>query len=142
MRKTSIVKQAIAILFVVVTISLRTAEGAPFKLGIVQSLTGIAAEDGQNTMRALQLWALQANSSSPRVELLVEDDRSIPRDTVSAYQKLKEQGAEAFVVGPYGFTTESVIPLAGRDGIPILNSSGLLESFSTSGSNGFFSTIQ
>ena len=101
----------------------------PVKIGVIESQTGLAAEDGINVVRALKLAAKDLNARGNRVELLIEDDKSSPKDTVSAYQKLKNDGVQALIVGPYSFTTESILPLADRDKLPVLNSSTLVESF-------------
>ena len=114
------------------------ADEKPVRIGVIEGLTGFAAEDGQNVVRAVQLAAKELSSNGRSIEVTVEDDQSTPREAVTAYQRLKQKGVDALIVGPYSFTTEAVIPLAGKDGITILNTSALLESFNTTGDNGFF----
>ena len=118
--------------------ALAFAEPPPVRIGVIESLTGLAAEDGQNAARALQLAAEDLRSAGAAIELLVEDDKSSPRETVTAYQKLRAAGVDAMVVGPYSYTTESILPIAGRDRMVVLNSGGLLESFEAGSARGYF----
>lgn len=139
MRSVQSIKQVLVIFLAIALLQQQSfAEDRPVRIGVIESLTGLAAEDGENVVRALALAAKDLNQAKKRVELLVEDDKSAPKDTVSAYQKLKQSGIDALIVGPYGYTTESVIPLAGRDGIVIFNTSAMHESFNATGSNGYF----
>ncbi|WKZ57773.1 MAG: ABC transporter substrate-binding protein [Bdellovibrionota bacterium] len=98
------------------------------KVGVIQSLTGIAAEDGKTTLQALQLAANELNRDGvTRVELLVQDDGTEAKNAVTAYKKLAASGVDA-VVGPtWSFTMNSVIPLAAQDQIPIINTSTIPE---------------
>jgi branched-chain amino acid transport system substrate-binding protein len=114
------------------------ADNAPVRIGVIESLTGLAAEDGQNVVHAIQLAADDLRAAGNKIEVLVEDDKSTPKETVSAYFRLKQAGVQAIIAGPYSYTTEAIIPIAGREGMPVLNTSGLLESFNSTGSNGYF----
>ena len=57
----------------------------PMKVGVIQSLSGIAAEDGKTVVQALQLATEDLNKGNAlRVQLLVEDDQSVPKNGVTA----------------------------------------------------------
>ena len=115
------------------------AGGDPVRIGVIEGLTGISAEDGKNAVNSLRLAAEAINrQSSPPVELIIEDDATDPKSSVSAFQKLKAAGVDAIVGSTYGFTTEPLIPLAAREKIPLLNTTGLFESFSTERGEGYF----
>ena len=58
------------------------------KIGVIQSLTGFAAEDGKTVVQSLQLAAEDINArGSYHVQLLVEDDGTQTKNTVSAFEK-------------------------------------------------------
>ena len=53
----------------------------PFRVGVIQSLSGLAAEDGKTVVQALTFAAekIRSEPGSPGIELLIEDDQTIPR---------------------------------------------------------------
>mgnify|MGYP001817185000 CR=1 FL=1 len=93
------------------------------RVGVIQSTTGIAAEDGKTVVQALQLAAKDINEGQARIELLIEDDASIPRNTVSSYQKLKAKGVEVFLAATWDFTANSLFPLVGKERKILFNTS-------------------
>lgn len=114
------------------------AEPDKFKVGVIQSLTGIAAEDGKNALDAILLAQKQINlTSKPEIKLLIEDDGTDPKQTVSAYQKLKNQGVELIIGPTWSFTVNSIVPLAARDKIILVNTSTIPECLNFSESNGY-----
>lgn len=109
-----------------------------YRIGVIQSLTGIAAEHGQNVLHALELSASKLNSQGDIVvELVVEDDGTDSKRAISAYQKLLAANVDAIVGATWGFTTEPLIPLAARDKIVLFNTSTLLEALSLSKGEGY-----
>lgn len=109
-----------------------------YRIGVIQSLTGIAAEHGMNVFHALELSASKLNSQGDIVvELVVEDDGTDSKRAVSAYQKLLAANVDAIVGATWGFTTEPLIPLAARDKIVLFNTSTLLEALSMSKGEGY-----
>jgi len=108
------------------------------KLGVIQGLTGIASEDGQNIVNAIKMAVEDRSANSQKIELLIEDDGTDPKRSVSAYHKLKMQGVHAIIGSTYGFSTEPIIPLAAADRIVLFNTSGLFEAFGSENSKGYF----
>ncbi len=115
-----------------------TADETLVKIGVIQSTTGLAAEDGQNVVNSVRLAAKDLADIGTKVELLIEDDSSDPKRTVTAYQALKARGVDALIVGPYGFTTDAILPFAERDKMVVFNSSALSESFTGLGMKQYF----
>jgi branched-chain amino acid transport system substrate-binding protein len=111
---------------------------SPVRIGIIQSLTGIAQEDGQNALRAIRLAADNINKTqTPKIELVVEDDGSVSKNTVTAFQKLKRQNVEAIIGATWDFTTNAIIPLAAREQVVLLNSTTLPEALKLDEANDF-----
>lgn len=99
-----------------------------FRLGLIQSLTGVAQEDASTVRQAVQLAVDEVNASSGDfIHLMLEDDQGLPKNTVSAYQKLKTQGVDAIIASTWSFTTNAIAPLAGRDKLVVVNTSTLPE---------------
>ncbi|RIL11181.1 MAG: hypothetical protein DCC75_02830 [Proteobacteria bacterium] len=116
-------------LFLLLDRTTANAQGhSSFKVGVIQSLTGIAAEDGKTVVRALELAKQDLASKGVAVELLIEDDRSSPKDAVTAYRKLRAQGIEIFIAATWDFTTNALMPLVGQDKVVLFNTSTLPES--------------
>ena len=106
----------------------------PLRVGVIQSTSGIAAEDGKTVVQALQL----ANKHlGEKIELLIEDDQTSAKNAVSSYNALKARGAEVIIGATWDFTTNALIPLAARDKIVLFNTSTLPEAISLNESDGF-----
>ena len=106
----------------------RASENSPFKVGVIQSLTGIAAEDGLNTIRALQLAAKELNAkNSTKIELIIEDDQSQGKEAASAFNRLAASKVEAVIGATWSFTTNAIIPLAKMHSLVTINTSSVPE---------------
>ena len=114
------------------------AEEDTLQIGVIQSLTGIAAEDGKTVVQALELAARKINSKHPnKIKLLVEDDQTDPKKTVSAYHRLRSQNVDAIIGATWDFTTNTLLPLVGRDKIVLFNTSTLPESLNLAQASGY-----
>lgn len=117
------------------------AERAKFKIGVIQSLTGMAEEDGQNIVRALRLAQEKINRRNPNtVELIIEDDATNPKNTVSAYRKLASQGVDALLAATWVHTTESLAPLARSKELVTISTSNFPEVLSLNRGGGYLYT--
>jgi ABC-type branched-subunit amino acid transport system substrate-binding protein len=106
-----------------------TPTSSSIKVGVVQSLTGIAAEDGKTVVQALKLAADDFNSrSDSKVELLIEDDGSQPKNSVSALTSLVRRKVQVIIGATWDFTTNAILPAASTNNIVIFNTSTLPES--------------
>lgn len=114
-----------------------SSEGV-FKIGVVQSLTGIAAEDGVNIVRSLRLAAEEINANEAlQVELVIEDDQSASKNSVAAFNKLAAQGIHAVIGATWDFTTNPLLPLARREKIVVFSTSTLPEALNLKEADGF-----
>ncbi len=108
------------------------------RIGVIQSLTGIAAEDGKTVVQALQLAADDINSKNQaKVELVVEDDGTQPKNTVTAFERLSSLDVPVIIGATWDFTTNAIMALSARKGLVIFNTSTLMESLLLSDSKGY-----
>lgn len=108
------------------------------KVGVIQSLTGFAAEDGKTVIQSLQLAAEDINArGSYHVQLLLEDDGTQTKNTVSAFEKLAEQDVAAIIGATWDFTSNAIMSRAGRKKIVLFNTSTLLEALNNSDAQGY-----
>lgn len=112
-------------------------EKGVLRVGVIQSLSGIAAEDGKTVMQALELARETLSESGQRVEMLVEDDQSNSIRAVTAFQKLISQAPDAIIAATWDFTTIPLVPLAKRYRTVLFNTSTLPESIALEEGGGF-----
>ena len=92
-------------------------------IGVIESLTGIAAPYGTNNLQAIQMAANEINDQNRvTIKLVVEDDQTDPKKTVAAYQKLVNGGVDAIIGSTWDFTSNAIVPLANRDKTVLINS--------------------
>ena len=100
----------------------------PIKLGAVVSLSGDAARNGQNWLEGAQLAAEELNASGDRVDLLVEDDATVPGRAATAFVKLATvDKVQGIVGGTWDFLAETVYPLARQHRVPFVTPTNPLE---------------
>lgn len=98
----------------------------PIKIGAAVSLTGVAADFGQMSKKAMELAVEEINAKGGvegrKVELYIEDDQTDPKSAVSAYRKLVDVNkAEAVVGGIFDFTAQPIFPLAEKDKVTFIS---------------------
>ncbi len=86
----------------------------PMKIGAILPLTGPVASAGEATKHGIEkaLIDLAKDGKKPNVEVFFEDGQYDSKASISAYNKLKNEGVDAFMV----FGTPSVMPL-----VPLVN---------------------
>ena len=115
-------------LFVVLFSSPIKAEPIEVKLGVIQSLSGPAEEDGKTILQALRMAQEEINEQGRfKVSLAVEDDGTVPKNSVSAYDKLRNDGVAAIIGPSWSFLVRALAPLAARDGMVLLTTSNAPE---------------
>jgi branched-chain amino acid transport system substrate-binding protein len=108
------------------------------RIGVIQSLSGIAAQYGENNVRALEIARDKINSKGAvRVSLQIEDDRTDSKAAVSAFQKLASEHVDAIIGATWDFTTNPLLPLAARHKTTLFTVSALRESLSLEQANGY-----
>jgi branched-chain amino acid transport system substrate-binding protein len=114
------------------------ASPQPVKLGVIQGLTGIAAEDGQNVVRAIRLAAEEINRwNVVDLKLLIEDDGTTASKTVSAFQRLKAVGVDAIIGPTWDITSNAVIPFAAKSKMVLINTSTFPEAINLAQGDGY-----
>jgi len=99
-----------------------SSPGAPIKIGLLTSLTGNYAPLGTNDKLAAQQMVDAVNAkggvAGHHIDLLIEDDQSMPSQTIISYNKLIDQGVVA-IEGPPQSTAELALkPIVGQKKIP------------------------
>lgn len=107
-------------------------------VGVLQSLAGVAADDGTSVVRALTIAADEINSKSPEaIKLIIEDDRSTPRDTVSSFQRLTQKKVDIVIGATWDFLVNPLFPFVAKSHIPLFVTSCPIESISLEQSEGY-----
>lgn len=115
------------------------AEPVPkLRIGVVESLTGIAAEDGKTVVQALELAVADIKrKTGQEIELQIEDDQTTAKNTVSAFKRLANSAPSAIIGATWDFTTNPVLPLALQSKTVLFNTSALPESLDVKSAAGF-----
>ncbi len=100
----------------------QSSPGAPIKIGLLTSLTGNYAPLGTNDKLAAVQMVDAVNKkggiNGHQIELLIEDDQSVPSQTIISYNKLIDQGVVA-IEGPPQSTAElALIPTVDQKKVP------------------------
>jgi ABC-type branched-subunit amino acid transport system substrate-binding protein len=98
------------------------------KLGAIVSLTGDAAENGKNWIEGAQLAVDELRQSGRQIELVVEDDRTIPGSVASAFIKLSTHDkVDGIIGGTWDFLAETAYPLAKQYKTPFITPTNPVE---------------
>ncbi len=116
------------VLFAFVTVFLCAfgkPQGEPIKLGFFMSITGRDASFGEAASRGAQLAVDELNSAGGilgrPVELLIEDNRSLPGESATAVKKLISRDKVVALIGECASSrTLEAAPLAQKAGIPLV----------------------
>lgn len=71
----------------------------PYRIGLLASTTGIAANYGKAVLEGAQLALAELTERGIRAEIIVEDDQSLPRQTAAAWQKLRSADKVQAMIG-------------------------------------------
>ena len=96
------------------------AQAEPLRIGYIGSLTGFAASYGTAVLDGVKLAEEIANREGKKIELFVEDDQSSPKETATAYQKLRSVNKiEVLITGTWW--ANAIVQTVERDAIPFLS---------------------
>lgn len=109
-----------------------SAKLAPIQIGAIFSLTGYGAVAGQSELDAIQMALSDINSgggiNGRHLEMMIEDNQSSLKGTISAFQKLHSLHHVSVILGPnWAEFSEVVAPLAEQNKIVMLTASGYTE---------------
>jgi branched-chain amino acid transport system substrate-binding protein len=98
---------------------------APIRIGASLSMTGSYSALGQNQRRGYELCIKQTNEQGGvlgrKLELLVEDDKSLAETAVQIYEKLITQDKVDAILGPYSSgITEAVANISEKYQMPMV----------------------
>ncbi len=96
----------------------------PDKIGVLVPLNGPNAKYGDMVIRGIDLAVSDWNQGHPgqEVTLVIKDAGSEPETTARSFKELVRKEGVLAVVGPLGTqANNTVIPLANRDGVPLLS---------------------
>jgi branched-chain amino acid transport system substrate-binding protein len=101
------------------------------RVGAIVSLSGPAAEQGNNWLQGAQLAAEELVGEGTAVTLVVEDDMTKPAQASAAFRKLAEiSKVHALIGGTWDFLGEAIYPLAQSSKRPLVTPSNPVEIFS------------
>jgi branched-chain amino acid transport system substrate-binding protein len=97
-----------------------------YKIGVILGLTGPAATWSKNSLRGLELAQDEVNQAGGvkgrKFELLVEDSKTEPSHSVTAYQKLVKIDGVRIIVGDiWAHLTNAIHPLSERDKVVLIS---------------------
>lgn len=107
-------------------------------IGVVMPLTGRAADQGKDIVSGLELARDEINGGSskdtPPLRLAIEDNRSSPKDGVSAIERLIQTQHPPVVIGPIASSIMlAMIPVAEREKTVLLSPAASSPQISNSG---------
>ncbi len=116
----------------------------PVKIGVIATLTGVGAYQGQQELRGLELARDELNTAGGindrKIELIIEDSKAEPTTAVSALRKLADTDGVKFVVGDsWTSTTVPMVPVANEKRILLISPVSALDELSAN--DLFFRTI-
>ena len=140
----------IALILIALTFSMNLAAAAPalnkrdkLRIGVIQSLSGFASEDGQTVVNALLLAEKELKAKGSNIELIIEDDQSSAKNAVAAFHKLRAQNVDAVIGGTWSYLVSALMPLAKQYKLPLINASTPIEAieFGAFNSYGFTNAL-
>ena len=96
----------------------------PDKIGVMVPLNGPNSKYGDMVVRGLNLAVSDWSEAHPdqKVTLVIKDAGSEPDTAASSFNDLARKDGVLAIVGPLGAqANKTVVPLANRDGIPLLS---------------------
>lgn len=117
------------------------------KIGLIQPLTGSIAYGGQSCANGSILaveeinaaGGIDVNGEKYKIELVVEDDKGVPKEAAAAATKLISKDNVPIIVGTFtSSSTFAAAEIANREGIPIISPLSSATNLTTSGFEYFF----
>ena len=105
-------------------------------IGVIASLSSFAANFGQAVVDGAQLAAAELATQGVHVDLKIEDDRSVNKETVSAYMRLAEaEHVDAIIGGSWWLN--AVVKRAEQTKLPLLSCETLYNDDAVAGDSYF-----
>ena len=136
MKRKAVLLIGVAILVVLMSLACDTdggedepyLEDEPYRIGVMESLTGLGETYGSVTSQAKAMAADEINESGGidgrMIQLVVEDSKCNAQDAITAYRKLTEVDGLKIILGPScSGSMLGVAPLAEEDGVVVFSGS-------------------
>ena len=102
------------------------------KLGAIVSLTGDASRNGLNWFEGANLALDELKTKGEAVELIIEDDATVPAKVASAFVKLATVNkVDGIIGGTWDFLAETAYPLAKQYQVPFITPTNPVEVLSS-----------
>lgn len=130
-----------------VTVSLVTASmgtwAEPIKIGMTQPLTGAVAASGNYVANGAKLAVEQINANGgvlgKQIELILEDNKSNPREAVNSVEKLVLRDKVPVIIGAWSSTfTLAIMPKIQEYGVPLIVETSSSSKITTQGNTWVF----
>lgn len=117
------------------------------KVGLIQPLTGPIAYGGQSCANGSIMAVDEINAAGGidvggekyKVELVIEDDKGVPKEAAAAATKLISRDNVPIIVGTFtSSSTFAAAEIANREGVPIISPLSSATNLTTSGFEYFF----
>lgn len=118
----------LAFFLVIFTSPASADERKAIKIGVIASLTGDAAMNAEDWLRGARMASEESVGTGTRVELVIEDDATVPAKAVAAFNKLITlDRVQGIVGGTWDFLAETIYPLAEKAKIPFVTPTNPIE---------------
>lgn len=107
-------------LFVICSFAFSEDKEPLLRIGYIGSLSGFAASYGQAVLDGVQLAVAELEAEGQNIELFIEDDQSITKNTISAYTKLRTVDHIHALIGG-SWWVNSIAKQTEAHGIPFLS---------------------
>jgi len=102
MKKTIILGM---LLCIIITLTGCGSDDAEVKIGFIAPLSGQLAELGQDIKDGVELF----ENTHPDLKVVYEDDKFEPKESLTAYRKLRDIDNMKWFIGPFGATATSTV---------------------------------
>jgi branched-chain amino acid transport system substrate-binding protein len=122
-----------------------TAAAQTIKVGLIEPTSGPAAYDGQSVANGAKLAESQINAAGGvlgrKIELLLQDGKADPAESISAAEKLLDRDKVSALIGAWASSaTLAVMPLVQRYQVPLIVETSTSEKITESGNPWVFRT--
>ncbi len=117
------IKKVITVLLVVFLVGCAAPvdDGEELKIGLLATLSGPAAVHGEHVVMGAEKAVAELNEEGKNVVLVVEDNKNDPKTAIDGYRKILLKEPDVIFTTMSG-ASSAIIPLAEREGIPVVTS--------------------
>jgi branched-chain amino acid transport system substrate-binding protein len=109
------------VLFFLVADSRITYSENPYEIGVITALSGGMATIGTAVSNGIELARKDRPELFKNIQFSYEDDQFDPKQSITAYRKLKSSGHPFLIFGMGTLLAQAIGPTVERDRIPLIN---------------------